>query len=308
MTGPGAKDLDRAVARLARGHLVAFPTETVYGLGADAENPEALELLYRVKGRPSDHPVIVHLGDLDWLDRYAAEIPEPARRLVEVFWPGPLTLILPRTAKVPDQVTGGRPTVGLRMPNHPLALSLLRAYGKGLAAPSANRFGRISPTTAQHVIEDLGEEAMVLDGGPCEVGIESTIVTFEEGHPVVVRPGRISAKEVSRTLKLPVREPSRPVSAPGTLERHYAPNTPTLLVEGEALSDPEAAVWSRRRPASSAHWEPAPTDPVPYAQQLYDTLRRLDQMAWPRILVERPPAGPEWEAIHDRLRRATAGE
>lgn len=309
MNPVGSIDLKAAVETLGRGGLVAFPTETVYGLGADAESPEALRLLYQVKGRPQDHPVIVHLGEAGWLSRYAKEVPPAAQTLVEKFWPGPLTLILPRSERVPDQVTGGGPTVGLRMPNHPLALELLRSFGRGLAAPSANRFGEVSPTRAQHVRRDLGDQALVLDGGPCQVGIESTIVAFQNQRPVVVRPGRIAAEELAETLGYPVTPVSQAISAPGTLEKHYAPRTPTRLVDSreiERLCHQRAAVWSRRPPARYAHWLEAPTEPQLYARLLYQTLRELDAQDCDCILIEKPPEGADWRAIHDRLARATA--
>jgi L-threonylcarbamoyladenylate synthase len=196
-----APDIERAVALLRAGELVAFPTETVYGLGADAANPAAVAKIFAAKGRPQDHPLIVHLDGAAQLDAWARDIPAYAFELAEAFWPGPLTLILKRQPGVPDAVTGGQDTVGLRVPGHPLALELLRAFGGGLAAPSANRFGRISPTTARHVREELGEAvAMVLDGGPCQVGIESTILDCTGGAPRILRPGMVGAPALGRVL------------------------------------------------------------------------------------------------------------
>ena len=210
--------LAEAVELLRAGELVAFPTETVYGLGADAGNPEALAKIFAAKGRPADHPLIVHVPDVAHLDQWAREIPDAAHLLAQAFWPGPLTLILKRQPTVPDLVTGGQDTVGLRIPHHPLALQLLKAFDGGIAAPSANRFGHISPTTAQHVREELGAAvALVLDGGPCSVGIESTIVDLSRGDPVILRPGMISAAQIDQALHQQVvrhsREGGNPVSS-----------------------------------------------------------------------------------------------
>ncbi len=202
-----------AVAVLKRGGLVAFPTETVYGLGADASNPAAVARIYKVKGRPVNHPVIVHIGDAGRLECWAREVPNDARKLAARFWPGPLTLVLKRALGVGDYLTGGEDTIGLRMPNHPVALELLRQFGGGIAAPSANKFGRISPTTAEHVSDDLGDEVdLILDGGPCEIGIESTIIDLSRDRPVLLRPGRISVEEIAATLS--VKPEPRDRSAP----------------------------------------------------------------------------------------------
>ena len=254
--------IEAAVAILKRGGLVAFPTETVYGLGANAESIEALDRLYTVKGRPKGHPVIVHLANLNQLTEWAEAIPDAAWRLAEAFWPGPLTLILNRAARVPDAVTGGQDTVGLRIPDHPAALQLLQAFGGGLAAPSANRFGRLSPTSAAHVQGDFGGDVdLILDGGDCRVGVESTIVAFREGSPVILRPGMITAEQIEAALAAePVSPPSatsvpgmskpspkpsphpdfhalnNTVSrAPGTLASHYAPRTPLRLFSMEEI-------------------------------------------------------------------------
>ncbi|WP_442770390.1 L-threonylcarbamoyladenylate synthase, partial [Zoogloea ramigera] len=194
-------DIQRAVQLLRQGELVALPTETVYGLGADALNPDAVAKIFAAKGRPSDHPLIVHLADASQIMTWAREVPKDAIALARAFWPGPLTLILKRDESVPDLVTGGQDTVGLRVPNHPVALELLRAFGSGVAAPSANRFGRISPTTAEHVRQELGERvALILDGGACAVGLESTIVDLSRGVPVILRPGAIGADDIARVL------------------------------------------------------------------------------------------------------------
>ncbi len=311
-------DLDRAVQALRQGQWVAFPTETVYGLGADASNPEALQLLYRVKGRPGDHPVIVHLASAEQVPLWARRVPPEARALARRFWPGPLTLILPRAEGVSDRITGGQDTVGLRVPGHPLALRLLEAFGGGLAAPSANRFGSLSPTTAQHVREDLGSDvAVVLDGGPCPVGIESTIVDLTGPAPRILRPGILGARHLEEILGV---APSTGGStrAPGTLSRHYSPRTPMRLVAGSQLeteffellgSGAAGAVLALRPPppqTSLGDWIQAPATPEDYARQLYASLRALDAAGRSVILVESVPEAPGWEGVRDRLRRAAA--
>lgn len=294
---------------------MAFPTETVYGLGADAGNAAAVANLYRVKGRPAEHPLIVHIGDAASLERWARDVPRSARALAERFWPGPLTLVLKRSAGVHDRVTGGQDTVGLRVPGHALALELLRAFGGGIAAPSANRFGRISPTTAEHVRSDLGSEVdLVLDGGPCDVGIESTIVDLSRAHPVLLRPGRITAGELAEVLgTAPLPRDAGAPRASGMLEVHYAPRHPMRLVDRVDL-DPAAvrgtAVLAFEAPpagTAAALWQRAPDDAARYAHDLYANLRRLDEAAPALILVERPPAEPAWEAVLDRLHRAARG-
>ncbi len=301
-----------AAAVLKRGGLVAFPTETVYGLGADASNPAAVERIYEVKGRPASHPVIVHIGDAGQLERWAREVPEAARKLAARFWPGPLTLVLKRAPGVGDNLTGGEDTIGLRLPGHPVALELLRQFGGGIAAPSANKFGRISPTTAEHVSDDLGDEVdLILDGGPCEIGIESTIVDLSRDRPVLLRPGRISTGDIAATLGATPdpRDRSAP-RAPGALESHYAPSKPLRLVAGDQW---ERGAWQscavlcfRARPVGekSAMWIRASTDPQRYARDLYSNLRALDASGCDEILVEEPPASAEWAAVRDRLLRA----
>ncbi len=241
MTGavlqPTRATIERAAELLRAGDLVAFPTETVYGLGADATNAKAVSRIFAAKGRPADHPVIVHLHDISQVERWASAMPDAARRLAEAFWPGPLTLILPRAASVHDAVTGGQDSVGLRVPSHPVARELLEAFGGGIAAPSANRFGRISPTRAAHVAGDLGDAvALILDGGACDVGIESTIVALTGDAPVLLRPGAIGERELARVLGHAPLAPDR--SAPrasGTLAAHYAPKTAALLAPADAL-------------------------------------------------------------------------
>ena len=309
-------DVQLGAQILKRGGLVAFPTETVYGLGADASSPEAIARLYAVKGRPADHPVIVHFADSARALAWAREVPESAKKLAARCWPGPLTLILKRALRVADYLTGGQDTVGLRVPAHPLAHELLVAFGSGLAAPSANRFGRVSPTTAQHVREDLGEEVdLVLDGGACGVGIESTIVDLSRGKPVVLRPGAVSVAEIEFVLGQPVG--GADAEAPrvsGSLPAHYAPRTPARLVSAEGLKieiarlGAEAAVLAFSAPDDRVdYWMRMPGDPAAYAQQLYAALRELDATGCSMMLIEAPPSTPEWQAVLDRLQRAARG-
>jgi L-threonylcarbamoyladenylate synthase len=297
--------------------LVAFPTETVYGLGADASNPAAVGRIYEVKGRPAGHPLIVHIGDIGQLDRWARDIPKAATKLAARFWPGPLTLVLRRAPGVADQLTGGQDTIGLRIPGHPIALQLLREFGGGIAAPSANRFGRISPTTAEHVRGDLGSEVdLVLDGGTCEIGIESTIVDLSRGRPVMLRPGRIDAGDIAATLGVALEErDSDAPRAPGTLAAHYAPRQPLRLIESDqwerGVRDTShgRAVLSFRSPPEgdmSTMWIEASILPQQYGHDLYANLRTLDLSGCDRILVEEPPDTREWAAIRDRLGRASS--
>lgn len=319
-------DIDNAVAILRRGGLVAFPTETVYGLGADARNPAALGKLYATKGRPAGHPVIVHLADVSQLAQWARELPPAAVRLAAKFWPGPLTLILPRAPAVSDVVTGGQDTVGLRIPSHPVAQALLTKFGSGVAAPSANRFGRVSATTAQHVTQEFGEGVdCVLEGGPSEIGIESTIVAVTGARLVLLRPGHIPAREIEQAAGVPLGAPdseapdSGASRAPGTLAAHYAPQTPLLVMEGDLLLELAAslarqgkrvAVLARgaRQPLlSGLTWIAAPPDAPVYAHDLYANLRALDAAGCDAILVEKLPQQPEWDAVNDRLGRAAAG-
>lgn len=310
--------IKEAAAILRRGGLVAFPTETVYGLGADASNPAAVARIYRVKGRPSAHPVIVHIADAGQLRKWAREIPEHAARLAARFWPGPLTLVLQRAPGVGDQLTGGQDTIGLRVPGHPVALALLREFGGGIAAPSANRFGRISPTSAEHVLSDLnGDVDLILDGGPCEIGIESTIVDLSRGRPVVLRPGRIGEQDLAETLGVESSPPdSAAPRAPGALQSHYAPRHPLRLLgardwamRGEGGSVRRAVMSFHARPAGDASsiWIEASRDPQRYAHDLYANLRALDSSGCEEILVEEPPGSPAWAAIRDRLSRARSG-
>jgi L-threonylcarbamoyladenylate synthase len=308
-----SNDIARAVELLRAGKLVAFPTETVYGLGADAANPSAIKKLYEAKGRPADHPVIVHFASAGDAFRWAREVPDGAKALAKRFWPGPLTLILKRSALAKDFVTGGQDNVGLRVPSHPVAHQLLLSFGNGIAAPSANRFGHVSPTTAAHVREDLGNDVdLVLEGGPTQVGIESTIVDFSGGAPVLLRPGHLSKAELEGVLGSIVAE-KREASPrhSGGLERHYAPGTPAHLVPTFQLDKEIAkrgdkvAVLAFSRPDERVdYWLRMPRDPQAYAQRLYAALRELDRAGCEAILVESPPEAPEWSAVLDRLRRA----
>lgn len=309
--------IDRAARALLAGELVAIPTETVYGLGADAAQRDAVARIYAVKGRPAGHPLIVHVPDAATGRRWA-RFDVRAERLVAAFWPGPLTLILPRRDDAPAWACGGQDSVGLRCPSHPVAHALLLRFvalgGLGVAAPSANRFGRVSPTRAAHVVDDLGEDApLVLDGGPSEVGVESTIVDLSRGRPVLLRPGRIGRDALEAALGEPVagRDADAP-RASGTLAAHYQPHTPVELLAREALDAridalgaARVAVWSATRPARPvAAWLEAPRDAAGYEAALYDTLRRLDALRADRILVEAPPPDADRDAARDRLARA----
>jgi L-threonylcarbamoyladenylate synthase len=306
-------EVRRAAQILRDGGLVAFPTETVYGLGADAANPKAIERLYAVKRRPAEHPVIVHFADAETAFGWAREAPDAARKLAARFWPGPLTLILKRSAQANDFVTGGQDSVGLRVPSHPVAQELLKEFDGAVAAPSANRFGLVSPTTAAHVREDLGADVdLVLEGGPSEVGIESTIVDLSAGSPVLLRPGHLSREDLEAALHASIAE--RTGAAPrhsGGLERHYAPRTPAELVPTHELDrhiaqlKDKVAVLAFSRPDERVdYWLRMPRDPKAYAQKLYAALRELDSAGAERILVEAPPEAAEWEAVLDRLKRA----
>jgi L-threonylcarbamoyladenylate synthase len=310
----------KAVEVLRAGGLVAFPTETVYGLGADASQPDAVRNIFRAKGRPAEHPVIVHLGAAVDLAAWARDIPDAATQLAERFWPGPLTLILKRAPHVLDVVTGGQDSVGLRVPAHPIAAALLHAFDGAIAAPSANRFGRVSATTADHVRRELGDAVdYILDGGACPVGIESTIVDLSTGAPVLLRPGRITAQEIESLLRTPVSRGFHATPrAPGTLAAHYAPRLPLRLaavgmldaaIREESVRGPVAVLARHARPAHSSAtlWMTAPLDAAEYARLLYAGLRQIDDSGCAVILVETPPDTPDWSAVRDRLQRAAAG-
>ena len=320
---PSEEALAEAAARLRAGELVGLPTETVYGLAADARNPAAVRRIFAAKGRPSDHPLIVHLPSVEHLPRWARDLPEEAWALARRFWPGPLTLVLRRGDGVPLEVTGGQETVALRVPAHPVALALLRAFGSGLAAPSANRFGRVSPTTAADVLEELGEAvALVLDGGPCPVGVESTILDLsrlDAVGPVILRPGAIGAEELTEALGRPVAMADG--GAPrvsGSLPGHYAPATPVRLVAAgeiepvvtqQLAQGKRIALWSRHPVAASqVVWQELPAAPEDLARRLYAQLRAFDRLGVDEIVIERPQGeGPLARALADRLERAARG-
>ncbi len=300
--------LSRALAALASGECIGLPTETVYGLAADAENPVAIRRVFALKGRPADHPLILHLGEIAWLERYARLVPETALELARRFWPGPLTLVLERHPRVPLEATGGLDTVALRMPDHPLALAVLRGFGRALVAPSANRFGTVSPTRAEHVREAF-PDLLVIEGGPCHHGIESTILDLTRQPPAILRPGAIPRRPLAAVLggALETGGEDRP-RVPGTLPRHYAPRTPIRLLTRDALSHapPGSLVLALGAVPEPLRGIALPAEPHLYGQGLYAALRELDRASATEILVELPPADAAWEAIHDRLRRAAA--
>jgi L-threonylcarbamoyladenylate synthase len=310
-------EIDNAVAVLRAGRLVALPTETVYGLGADASNAEALRRVFAAKERPEDHPLIVHLADVSQLSAWAREIPAAALLLADAFWPGPLTLILKKAPRVLDLITGNQDTVGLRIPNHPVAAAVLKAFGSGIAAPSANRFGRISPTTADAVREELGAAVdVVLDGGQCDVGVESTIVDVTGVVPVILRPGMITVAQIEAVLQGVVlaEQVSTSPRVSGSLESHYAPETRTVLVgSGEmdgclavgGLSPRVLLSYSREMMAvPGVELIRMPRSAREYAHDLYRVLRDVDKRGVSEILIEAVPEGGEWDAVRDRLQRA----
>ncbi|MBA2546903.1 MAG: threonylcarbamoyl-AMP synthase [Burkholderiaceae bacterium] len=320
--------IQRATAVLHAGGLVALPTETVYGLAADASNEVAMRALFAAKGRPADHPVIVHIDGYDAVKDWARDVPDAAKHLARAFWPGPLTLVLKRTSRASDLVTGGQETVALRAPSHPWMRAVLHQFGGALAAPSANSFGRISPTTAQHVKDDLGEKPrgridLILDGGACPIGIESTIVDLSGGTPTLLRPGAILREELQRALGTEVFDAATQAPrTPGRLEKHYAPRTPLSVLAVDQLAM-ELSVASDTRSPRIAVLAPmhvlqacratvilaiaAAESSDDYIRLLYTHLHRLDSSGADCLVVARPPSGPEWDAVHDRLRRAEAG-
>lgn len=315
-------EISRAAAALRAGEIVAFPTETVYGLGADATNPLAVARIFAAKGRPADHPLIVHLPDVSHLPRWAIDVPQAAYRLAAAFWPGPLTLILKRHPSVMDAITGGQDTVGLRVPNHPLALQLLREFDGGIAGPSANRFGHVSPTTAAHVRDEFGSAvSRILDGGPCQVGIESTILDLSSGTPRILRPGMLDGATLATVLGAApaVQAGAAAPRVSGSLESHYAPTTPLrLLADGELdgqlrnmLDEGRKVVVLAPRSAGMSHpnlvWQVADATPAEYAHDLYARLRHFDTLGCDLILVAGLPESEPWRAIRDRLARAAAG-
>jgi L-threonylcarbamoyladenylate synthase len=310
--------LTDAVATLRRGGLVAFPTETVYGLGADASNPDAVRRLFDVKGRPVDHPVIVHLGDSAALDDWSDTLSPEARKLADAYWPGPLTLVVSRSAHVLDAVTGGHDRVGLRVPDQPIALALLRAFGGGVAAPSANRFGRVSPTSAQDVRDDLGADVdLVLDGGPCRVGVESTIVDCSGSEPALLGLGGVPREEIEALLgaSIEVRAGGE-TPAPGTLPSHYSPAAAIVVVDPSAIAARATSLLAAGKrvallalappdglPAGLVVLEP-PLDVGDYAHVLYARFREADRRGIDVVLTIAPPGAGLGAAVADRLERA----
>jgi L-threonylcarbamoyladenylate synthase len=303
-------DVNAAVAVLRRGGLVAIPTETVYGLAADASNESAVRRVFAAKGRPADHPLIVHIADASAMDEWAASVPPAARLLADACWPGPLTVLVPRADHVLSVVTGGRDTVGLRVPAHPLAQQLLRAFGGGLAAPSANRFGRVSPTTAQHVLDDLGDDVdFVLDGGACPVGVESTIVDCTDDPPQLLRPGGIPAEHVAAVLggndhPEALAGPSGPSRASGMLASHYAPRCAVQLADSVAEAHRMSA--AAEAAGHRADIIGVDVDHVAYARSLFQWLRDADTRQLDVVIAVLPAAAGLGHAIRDRLIKAAA--
>ena len=315
-----------AAAKLLRaGGTVAFPTETVYGLGADISIPSAIRQIFEIKQRPINHPLIVHFAEVSQLQHWAKDVPESAWKLAEHFWPGPLTLILQRSHCIPTTVTGGQNTVGLRIPNHPVALSLLNTLGTNtaIAAPSANRFGRISPTTATHVHEALGQAVgMILDGGACKVGLESTIVSFQNETATVLRPGGIPLDALAEVLNgqiILANKKNLTERTPGTHTSHYAPMTPLEICSSEHIFQRTLELTIQGLRTVIITWSncmsnqplnenivifPMPHEPIAYGNQLYATLHQFDHEEFDRLLIETPPDSPDWLAINDRLQRA----
>lgn len=315
------QDIQAAVDSLREGNTVVFPTETVYGLGADASNPDAVNRIFAIKGRPSEHPLIVHLADLshieDWVDCFS----DQALELARTFWPGPLTMILPKNNRVPMEVTGGQNTIGLRVPDHPVAKALLSAFGGGIAAPSANRFGRVSPTTAEHVRDELGANAgLILDGGPCRIGVESTIISLANGDPVLLRPGSIPVEALEEALGQIVLTASSlrsPLRFPGMRPSHYAPSVPLEIHSPWQMAERIQKLEAQGLRVAVLKWRDEsvydgrcvevlsmPDCPSEYGRILYATLRILERSGFDRLLAESLPSTNEWASVNDRIGRA----
>ncbi len=324
LPGHDADAVQAAARGLADGELLGLPTETVYGLAARADRDEAVAKIFAAKGRPSDHPLIVHVLDAAGAEPFADHLPAAARRLMEAFWPGPLTVIVPRARGVASSAAGGQATVALRAPSHPVARAVLAAALElgvlGVAAPSANRFGRVSPTRATHVVEEFGPGLLVLDGGACEVGIESSIVDCSRERPALLRPGLIGRARIEAALGEPLVAPdAQAPKASGTLAAHYAPaarlrlldadRLALLLATGAASAGLEGvAVYSRAQPPAGLawKWQAQPGDPAAAAHELFAVLRALDAAGAREIWVEAPPRDPAWDGVRDRLSRAAA--
>jgi L-threonylcarbamoyladenylate synthase len=326
LSGTDPKAIAEAARRIKAGGLVGFPTETVYGLGADASSDKAVAGIFEAKGRPSDHPLIVHVADAAHVGAYASSVPPFAARLMKAFWPGPLTVILPRKPGVAAAAAGGQDSIGLRCPSHPVALAFLQACDTGVAGPSANRFGRVSPTTAQHVQQEFGDSLLVLDGGPCDVGIESSIVDCTRGRPVLLRPGILTRAQLEAACGEAVLgkdefEQEALGDAPrasGTLEAHYAPDAKVRLMDAGPIQTAldllgadaaHIAVYARsivRIKSERVLYRRMPDDALATAQQLFAVLRDFDAKGVKLIWIENPPADAEWDGVRDRLGRAAA--
>lgn len=324
LPGTDPQAIDNAARRIQAGGLVGFPTETVYGLGADASSDTAVAGIFAAKGRPANHPLIVHVADASQVNDYASSVPPFAARLMQAFWPGPLTVILPRRDGVAAAAAGGQNSIGLRCPAHPVALAFLKACNTGVAGPSANRFGRVSPTTAAHVAGEFGDDLLVLDGGPCAVGIESSIVDCTRGQPVLLRPGVLTRAQLEAACGQPVLDKDAVQSigsaprASGTLESHYAPNAKVRLMDAKSMQTAldllgadaaYIAVYARtllRIQSPNVLYRRMPDDALATAQQLFSVLRGFDAQGVRLIWVETLPADTEWDGVRDRLGRAAA--
>lgn len=324
LPGTDPQAIGEAARCIQAGGLVGFPTETVYGLGADASSDEAVAGIFAAKGRPANHPLIVHVADASQVTDYASSVPPFAARLMQAFWPGPLTVILPRREGVAAAAAGGQNSIGLRCPAHPVALAFLKACQTGVAGPSANRFGRVSPTTSPHVAQEFGDELLVLDGGPCAVGIESSIVDCTRGRPVLLRPGVLTRAQLEAACGEPVldkEDVQAAGSAPrasGTLEAHYAPNAKVRLMDAGAMQTAldllgadaaHIAIYARTLfgiKSARVMYRRMPDDALATAQQLFAVLRDFDAQGVKLIWIENPPAAPEWDGVRDRLGRAAA--
>lgn len=314
--------VEQAAKRIRAGDLVAFPTETVYGLGADASNDAAVAKIFAAKGRPADHPLIVHIASAAQVSDYASSVPPFAQALIQAFWPGPLTVILPRKPGVATAAAGGQNSIGLRCPAHPLALEFLKLCNTGVAGPSANKFGRVSPTTARHVAQEFGDSLIVLDGGPCKVGIESSIVDCTRSQPVLLRPGVLTREQLSAACGQPVlsadEQPDTAPRAPGTLESHYAPNAKVRLMQAGAIQTAldllgadaaHIAVYARsivRIQSAKVLYRRMPDDALATAEQMFAVLRDFDAQGVKLIWIEPVPGAADWDGVRDRLARAAA--